>query len=255
MLTHRCAVSEQCQYAVGSGAASSTPPAGVSLTGSSLSVDPTDPSFDSIGLGENRIIITVTYNVTDEHGATVPQTATITIQGTNDVPTVAAALSASGTEDAVSPVVVNLLDGAADADASALLSVTAVQYSVNGGLASSTAPAGVSLTGSSLSVDPTDPSFDSIGLGGEPYHHGDLQCDGRTWRDRAADRQPSPSPAPMMFRYSPRRGAATPEPSPSPPRICLSLAAGHIHRLRPAFRNGCRPGRSFSLGTPMLPEL
>ncbi len=152
------------QYAVDSGAASSTPPAGVSLTGSSLSVDPTDPSFDSIGLGENRII-TVTYNVTDEHGASVPQTATITIQGTNDVPTVAAALSASGTEDAVSPVVVNLLQGAADADASAVLSVSNVQYAVDSGAASSTPPAGVSLTGSSLSVDPTDPSFDSIGLG------------------------------------------------------------------------------------------
>ncbi len=112
---------------------------------------------------ENRII-TVTYNVTDELGASVPQTATITITGTNDVPTVWVALSASGTEDAAA-VVVNLLDGAADADASALLSVTAVQYSVNGGLASSTAPAGVSLTGASLSVDPTDPSFDSIAQG------------------------------------------------------------------------------------------
>ncbi len=77
------------QYAVDSGAASSTPPAGVSLTGASLSVDPTDPSFDSIAQGENRII-TVTYNVTDEHGASVPQTATITITGTNDVPTVGA---------------------------------------------------------------------------------------------------------------------------------------------------------------------
>ncbi len=131
------------EYAVNGGAASSTPPAGVSLTGASLSVDPTDPSFDSIAQGQVRTI-TVTYNVTDELGATVPQTATITITGTNDIPTVAAALSASGTEDGTA-VAVDLLDGAADADATAVLSVTNVEYAVNGGAASSTPPAGVSL--------------------------------------------------------------------------------------------------------------
>ncbi len=59
-------------------------------------------------------------------------------------------------------VVVDLLQGAADADASAVLSVSNVQYAVGSGAASSTPPAGVSLTGASLSVDPTDPSFDSI---------------------------------------------------------------------------------------------
>ncbi len=161
MLTRPLLSVTAVQYSVNGGRLSSTLPAGVSLTGSSLSVDPTDPSFDSIGLGENRII-TVTYNVTDELGATVPQTATITITGTNDVPTVAAALSASGTEDAVSPVCGESAAGRCDADASAVLSVSNVQYAVDSGAASSTPPAGVSLTGASLSVDPTDPSFDSI---------------------------------------------------------------------------------------------
>ncbi len=34
----------------------------------------------------------MTYNVTDEHGASVPQTATITIQGTNDAPVLTTAV-------------------------------------------------------------------------------------------------------------------------------------------------------------------
>ncbi len=151
------------QYAVDSGAASSTPPRGREPDGC-VAERRSDRSVVRLDrAGQNRII-TVTYNVTDEHGASVPQTATITIQGTNDIPTVGVALSASGTEDAAA-VVVDLLQGAADADASAVLSVTNVQYAVGSGAASSTPPAGVSLTGASLSVDPTDPSFDSIAQG------------------------------------------------------------------------------------------
>ncbi len=113
------------EYAVNGGAASSTPPAGVSLTGASLSVDPTDPSFDSIAQGQVRTI-TVTYNVTDELGATVPQTATITITGTNDVPVITTAVG--GNAGAITESATNLSQPsvAVTSTASGLLSATDV---------------------------------------------------------------------------------------------------------------------------------
>ena len=48
-----------------------------------------------LAVGEHTTIV-VTYNVTDAHGATVAQTETITITGTNDAPVVASALTAYG---------------------------------------------------------------------------------------------------------------------------------------------------------------
>ena len=50
--------------------ASATAPAGLSLVGSSLSVDPSNPAFDHLAVGDSTTI-TVSYNVTDAQGATV----------------------------------------------------------------------------------------------------------------------------------------------------------------------------------------
>jgi len=127
--------------------------AGVTVAGSTLSVDPADASFQSLKLGQVQQIV-VSYDVSDEHGASVAQTATITITGTNDVPTVAAALSAAADEDDVG-FTVDLLAGAADVDQDAVLSVTNVSGLV----------AGVTVSGSTLSVDPSDASFQSLKLG------------------------------------------------------------------------------------------
>ncbi|WP_249150818.1 VCBS domain-containing protein [Bradyrhizobium sp. JYMT SZCCT0180] len=76
-------------YAVNGGAASGTAPAGVSLgaDGHTLTVDPADPAFDHLAVGEHATIV-VSYNVTDAQGATVAQTETITINGTNDAPVI-----------------------------------------------------------------------------------------------------------------------------------------------------------------------
>ena len=81
-------------YAVDGGTASTTLPAGITLgaDGHTLTVDPTNPAFNHLAVGE-QTVITVSYNVKDVHGATVAQTETITIKGTNDAPVVAAALS------------------------------------------------------------------------------------------------------------------------------------------------------------------
>ena len=74
-------------YKIDSGAASGVAPGGLRLSGNTLTVDPTNAAFDSLAAGVNKVI-TVSYNVTDAHGATVAQTETITITGTNDVPVI-----------------------------------------------------------------------------------------------------------------------------------------------------------------------
>jgi VCBS repeat-containing protein len=127
--------------------------AGVTLSGATLSIDPSNAAFQSLALGQTRVI-TVSYDVTDEAGASVPQTATITVTGTNDAPTVAASLTAAATEDA-SAVSLNLLAGAADVDTGAVLSVANVTGLV----------AGVTLSGATLSVDPSNAAFQSLALG------------------------------------------------------------------------------------------
>ena len=152
-------------YTVDGGPSSATAPAGVSLSGSSLTVDPTNAAFDHLAQGATTTIV-VSYNVTDVHGATVAQTETIVITGTNDTPTVAAALTDNTNEGDPSHIL-NLLAGASDKDdgETATLTVTNVGYTVDGGPSSATAPAGVSLSGSSLTVDPTNAAFDHLAQG------------------------------------------------------------------------------------------
>ena len=79
------------KYAVGTGAPSTTLPAGVTLSADNhtLTVDPTNPAYDHLSVNE-QTVITVSYDVKDAQGATVAQTETITIHGTNDAPTVTA---------------------------------------------------------------------------------------------------------------------------------------------------------------------
>ena len=127
-------------------------PAGVTLDGTTLSVDPSDGAFASLAAGETEDI-TVTFNVTDENGATAAQTATITVTGSNDAPVVAAALVAD--VDGDDAVTIDLLEGASDVDTDAVLSVVNV----------SELPAGVSLDGTTLSVDPSNAAFDALAAG------------------------------------------------------------------------------------------
>ena len=80
-------------YRVDGGTAPATAPAGVSLAGTTLTVDPSNPAFNHLAAGVSQSIV-VGYNVVDVHGAMVAQTETITITGTNDAPVVTAALTA-----------------------------------------------------------------------------------------------------------------------------------------------------------------
>ena len=152
-------------YTVNGGAPSGTAPAGVSLSGNTLAVDPTNAAFDHLAVGQHATIV-VSYLVQDVQGATVAQSETITITGTNDAPVVSSALTSSAAEGAAS-YTLNLLSGASDVDdgETATLSITNVSYTVNGGAPSGTAPAGVSLSGNTLAVDPTNAAFDHLAMG------------------------------------------------------------------------------------------
>lgn len=108
-------------------------PGGLSRTGATLSVDPADAAFDDLAAGATRVIV-VSYSIDDGHGGTVLQTASITITGTNDAPTVTAGAAsailveaggvANGTAGMASSTI-NLskgdVDGTADWDTAWLL--------------------------------------------------------------------------------------------------------------------------------------
>jgi VCBS repeat-containing protein len=60
---------------------------GVTLVGNTLHVDPTNAAFQHLADGVDKVI-TIQYDVVDQFGAKVAQTAQITITGTNDRPMV-----------------------------------------------------------------------------------------------------------------------------------------------------------------------
>ncbi len=133
------------------GVALQTAPVGVTLTGTTLKVDPA--AFAYLGVGQTATI-TVVYAIIDAHGATVPQTETITITGANDGPAVVAALTGSASQgDAIKSF--DLLAGATDPDLgeTATLTIGNLTFKLNG-VAVQTAPVGVTLTGTMLRVDP-----------------------------------------------------------------------------------------------------
>jgi VCBS repeat-containing protein len=126
---------------------------GVTVVGNSLTVDPN--AYNSLAVGESEVI-TYSYDITDGHtGGTVSQTATITIEGRNDAPTVSGEVSAASSEDAAG-FTVDLLAGASDADSSDVLNVS--NLSVTGGDAS-----GVTVNGNSLTVDQN--AYNSLAVG------------------------------------------------------------------------------------------
>jgi len=151
-------------FSVDDGAASANAPAGVSLAGNTLSVNPSNNAFDHLAVGE-KVTIVVSYKVMDAQGATVAQSATITIAGTNDAPTVSGSLTSVKAEGTGS-YELNLLEGASDLDhgETVSLSVTGVTYSVDG-VASAGVPAGISLVGHTLNVNPADGTFDHLAEG------------------------------------------------------------------------------------------
>src|SRR5206468_12943685 len=114
------------------------------LCGSTLTVVPTDAACNRLTVGLFPYT-TLFRSVKDAQGATVAQTETITITGTNDAPTVTAALTSTAAEGAPS-YALDLLSGASDAEdrERTRLNVSHDHYADDGGSATSTEPAGVS---------------------------------------------------------------------------------------------------------------
>ncbi|ABW29507.1 VCBS [Acaryochloris marina MBIC11017] len=125
---------------------------GVTVNGNSLQINPT--AYNSLAEGESEVIV-YSYNITDGNGGSVPQTATVTITGANDAPVVAAAVTATATEDTAT-FNVSLLAGATDPDTTDTINVS--NLTVTSGDAS-----GVTVNGNSLQVNPS--AYNSLAVG------------------------------------------------------------------------------------------
>ncbi|WP_207919291.1 tandem-95 repeat protein, partial [Methylobacterium segetis] len=76
------------------GQPSAAPPAGLSLSGSTLAVDPSDPAFDALAEGATRTIVAA-YDIVDGQGGSVRQTQTLVLHGVNDAPSASSAAAAT----------------------------------------------------------------------------------------------------------------------------------------------------------------
>ena len=120
---------------------------GISLINNALKIDTS--VYQS--LGENQsATITFAYKVADQHGAFTEQTATITINGTNDLPEIAAEINVATDEDA-SSLNVNLLAGVTDIDINDTINVVNLQTT-----AGNSAGVTTSADGNSLNIDPSN---------------------------------------------------------------------------------------------------
>ena len=128
-------------------------PAGISLVGTQLAVDPSDVSFQYLGQGSS-VAFTIDYLVSDSAGGQVAQQLQLTVTGRNDAPSVAAPLIVTATE-AQPSLVVDLLQGLSDVDVGDSHGIANVSGLVSG----------LSLNGTKLTVDPSNPAFAGLAFG------------------------------------------------------------------------------------------
>jgi VCBS repeat-containing protein len=137
-------------------------PSGVTLSadGNSLLVDTNNHAYDHLAQGAS-FAAHFSYDVVDENGALVHQTATVNIAGSNDAPVTSDAVAetrkeGSGTFD------VNLLKNASDVDDGAVLHVANLVRAGGGGM-----PAGFTLSpdGNSITVDTDSPVYNALAQG------------------------------------------------------------------------------------------
>ncbi|RXK88456.1 hypothetical protein EST62_02800 [Chlorobaculum sp. 24CR] len=116
-------------------------------------------AFDYLASGETTTL-SIDYTISDGHGNSSEAELMITVTGSNHAPTPGAPVEFEATEgDGATPL--NLLNCATDPDGD-LLSVTDATYSVDSGTASSTVPAGLTLSGATLTVDPANSGFNDL---------------------------------------------------------------------------------------------
>ncbi|MDB2384274.1 Ig-like domain-containing protein, partial [Endozoicomonas sp.] len=105
--------------------------------------------YNNLGVGEQETIV-YRYSIEDGDGGMVDQTASITVSGSNDVPTVSSSITQSVSEDS-SQIQVDLLEGASDVDDSDTLIIQEGSVTLVSGDASGVVIAGNTLT---LNLEP-----------------------------------------------------------------------------------------------------
>lgn len=128
-------------------------PAGFTMAGNgSWVLDATNPAYQGLGAGESQSV-TITYVVTDEHGASSTASLSLTIVGSNDAPQVTQAVTGSALDGGM-PVTLDALANASDVDEGATPAVVDVPQTHD-------MPAGVSY----------DPATHSFTLDPASYEH------------------------------------------------------------------------------------
>ncbi|NDD46139.1 MAG: hypothetical protein EBZ24_12290, partial [Synechococcaceae bacterium WB9_4xB_025] len=84
-------------YSIDGANPSSEVPDGLVLNGAVLVVDPSHSAFEHLAEGDTLTVV-VSYSIADAQGATVAQTATVTITGSNNAPTITLAADQAATE-------------------------------------------------------------------------------------------------------------------------------------------------------------
>ena len=133
-------------------------------------------AVQSLGAGET-LTDTFTYTVTDSHGAIGSNTLTVTINGTNDAPTVAAAI-ASVAEDAQTTAT-GTLPTPLDMDTH-----DSVSFLAQNGTPGTYGTLTLNADGSyAYALDNTSPTVQGLGVGGNAYRHLHLHRHGQPRRN------------------------------------------------------------------------
>lgn len=96
-------------------------PAGVTIVGNSLDIDPS--AYNSLAVGESEVI-SYSYDIVDGNGGSVAQTATFTITGANDAPIATDDVFATDEDTALNIAAVGVLANDSDIDAGDVLTVS-----------------------------------------------------------------------------------------------------------------------------------
>ncbi|MCS0352882.1 VCBS domain-containing protein [Vibrio ordalii] len=155
------------EYQIGTASKTSTVPSFLTMSkgGHILIVNSNTPEFQHLAVGETETV-KITYNITDSHGGTVQQSATLTVTGTNDSPVITGSTTAKTvTEDGASATI-DLLSGATDVDGDTL-SIAGIETSIDGAAATSGLAAGLTLgaDGHTITIDPSNKAFQDIAAG------------------------------------------------------------------------------------------
>ena len=167
------------RFSVNSGASTVIAPVGIQYANKSIMVDPNNTAFRALAAGQSETIV-ASYNIVDGLGSSVAQTDTIIINGqgsqgdssggvntptpNNHAPQVSAPVTAQASVH-TSAFWSNMLAGATDSDVGNQLHVSNVLFSLNGGVAVSSAPKGIQVANDQLLVDPNSTAFNHLGVG------------------------------------------------------------------------------------------